>query len=203
MLFFRKKILVQVSRGSSRKLVQRFHFPQAIHQRRLPCRVTDCRLLLGQFTRRHRFDDDRLQFRIQSLDQLVDGDSSPLNRHLGPRPTDNLAEFLQSACSGGCLVASRRRRGRGLILGGERGKVAGEKSQADGVFKQVRFRVWRQVTRLGVSCWREAKSGLKKACVTPFKRAVSAGRGGLWSVRFRSKSRVRSNSGASRSSSSW
>lgn len=109
--------------------------------------MSDRRLLLGQFTRRHRFDDDRLQFRIQSLDQLVDGDSSSLNRHLGPRPTDDLAEFLESACSGGCWVASRRRRGRGLILGGERGKVAGEKGQADGVFKQVRFRVWRQVNR--------------------------------------------------------
>lgn len=103
--------------------------------------MSDGRLLLGLFALRHRFDDDPLQFRLQSLDQLVDGDSSPPDRHLGPRPTDNLAEFLESACSCGSLVATC---GRGrLVVGGERGKVAGEKSQADGVFKQVRFRVWR------------------------------------------------------------
>lgn len=65
------------------------------------------RLLLGQLALRHRFDDDPLQFRIQSLDQLVDGDSSPFDRHLGPRPTDNLAEFFESACPCGCLVAIR------------------------------------------------------------------------------------------------
>jgi hypothetical protein len=39
--------------------------------------VSDGRLLLGLFALRHRFDDDALQFRVQSLDQLVDGDSSP------------------------------------------------------------------------------------------------------------------------------
>lgn len=136
----RKKKLAQFHAEATSNW-QRFQVISRIYRGGLPLRMS--RLLFGQFALRYRFDDDRLQVRIQSLDQLVDGDSSPLDRHLGPGPTDNLAEFLESACSGGCWVAIRRG-GRGrLVLGCERGKVAGEKGQADGVFKQVRLRVWR------------------------------------------------------------